>query len=591
MLRNATRAHIQRWARLAQAVPGLLALATVSAQAQIVFDGNILWANSDSTLAGQFTGAAGAGAPACAAGYNALQLGTLTFTNNTLADPMLYGVHNIVDPDWRPAFNSPAFAGIAPHGKTVNVPADGWFQPVCFAGALGQQDADWTQGWTYYDSLGAGRQDLHLSGMPDPRPLRIVDHDFFENYAMAPDSNYLLRGVVRVKRNPDTGASTTLTIPAGVVVFQENATGGTLVIERGCYIIAEGTASAPIIITTDLPPGQQVAGATGGLVIHGRARTNVVDSCAGDSAASEGGSIGYYGGDDDADSSGVLRYVRIEYAGRIISGNNERNSFTFNAVGSRTVLEHLQAHRVLDDLFEYFGGAARTRYFVGTDGGDDGYDWQLGFRGGAQFGIIRLLASDAGAERGIEADNNEFDFNTTLCAGRSNPTVSNVTFIGDRRGGGVYTGVRNGIVLRRGTGGAVLNSIVAYWKSPAFRIDDDPTWQAHCAALPAAPGVYCGAGTVDVPVVKSGNVFLTRGYPNPGIRRFTVGFSLPEAADVSVDIYAANGRLVRNLSRGELPAGEQTVTWDVEAGTPAGLYFYKVRALGQEATGRFVRVQ
>ena len=87
------------------------------------------------------------------------------------------------------------------------------------------------------------------------------------------------------------------------------------------------------------------------LVINGRARVNNANSCAGDSAAAEGGAVGFYGGDDDTDNSGVLRYVRVEYAGKEITPNNELNSFTNNAVGSGTRLEFLQAHRGADDGF------------------------------------------------------------------------------------------------------------------------------------------------------------------------------------------------------------------------------------------------
>jgi hypothetical protein len=331
---------------------GLLTLTAASpAAAQLVLDYNLLWNNSGTgTLAGQFSGAAGAGAPACAAGFSAATLGTSQFSNNTYANPLLSGPIHTTTPDFRPAPGSPAFGGQAPHGKTARLPANGFFLGTCYVGALPPlPEPDWTQGWTYYDSLGAGRTDLHYDGgascnpavpaMPDPRPCRILDnHNLYVDRHLSNDTNYVIRGQLRVK---DQAA---LHIEAGTVIFEERATVGTIVVERGGKIFALGTAAEPIIITTDLPPGQMVRGSTGGIVINGRARTNIVNSCAGDSAAGEGGLAGFYGGNDDDDNSGVLRYVRVEYAGREISPNNELNSFTFNGVGRNTTLEYLQAH-------------------------------------------------------------------------------------------------------------------------------------------------------------------------------------------------------------------------------------------------------
>src|SRR4029453_2622430 len=89
---------------------------------------------------------------------------------------------------------------------------------------------------------------------------------------------------------------TTLTIPAGVVVFQDQATLGTLIVERGGKLVAVGTKDSPIIFTSNQTPGSQTRGSCGGIVINGRAKTSTVNSCVGDSAASEGGAIGFSGG-------------------------------------------------------------------------------------------------------------------------------------------------------------------------------------------------------------------------------------------------------------------------------------------------------
>lgn len=571
-----------------------------AASAQILVDGNIFFNNGASgTLGGQFTGASTAvGAPACptAPQYTAPILGSVTYVENTYTDPLLSGAlyQAGVIPNFRPGLGSPAYAGNTPHGKTLTVPADGFFTQTCFAGALDSSPAnDWTLGWTYYDSSGAGRQDLHYDGicggvpvMPDPRPCLILDnHNYYVDRTLSADTNYVVRGQLRVKEQA------TLTIPAGTVLFEERSTIGTIVIERGGKIVANGTKDEPIIITSDQPPGSMTTGSIGGIVIHGRATTNAVNSCIGDSAASEGGLVGHYGGSDDNDNSGSLRYVRIEYAGREISPNNELNSFTFNAVGRATTIEYLQAHRGLDDLFEFFGGTAQSKYLLGTDGNDDGFDWQMGYHGKAQFVIIRLLANTPPAnlpDKAIEADNKELDENNVTCSGRANATLANVTFVGDRRTGPAFTGVTAGINLRRGTGGSIINSIIYNFKTAGVRIDDQSTWQAHCLAVPTSPGVFCNGGTASVPL-QEGRLFVG-GYPNPFRSEVALRFALPAEGRVTVDIFDADGRLVRRLADRTFTVGEHSVSWQVGRTVPNGVYFYQVRAAGAESSGKLVRV-
>src|SRR5262249_7006604 len=148
---------------------------------------------------------------------------------------------------------------------------------------------DWTLGWTYYDSTGASRTDINY-GKPlaiygTPNPINLTGHRFW-----SADSNYEVRGQLRIR----PGAS--LTIEPGTVVFEDVNTLGTIVVQRHGAINAIGTKEKPIIITSNAGNGNMRRGDIGGLAILGYARTNVVNSCAGDSSASEGGAIGYYGG-------------------------------------------------------------------------------------------------------------------------------------------------------------------------------------------------------------------------------------------------------------------------------------------------------
>ena len=344
---------------------GLVALQASNASAQMVFDGNLLFNNNlTGTLAGQFVGAATAAAPSCVLPFSAADLGTITYTHNRYADPLLPTAPYApgVRPSFRPQLGSPAY------GNSVAVPNDGFFKQTCYVGALSdREDEDWTQGWTYWDSTGADRQDLHLVGMPNPRPLAVYDGiKIYGHQHWSADSNYFVRGQLRIK------SQASLPIAPGVVIFQEDASVGTIIAERGGRLYAIGTACDPIIITSDAAPGTQTAGSGGGVVLNGYAKTNAVTSWAGHSVASDGGSIGVCGGNDDNDNSGTLRYVRVEFAGKEITPNNELNAFVWNACGRNTRGDYLQAYQVDDDGFEGFGGTMDQTNVLAIDCRDDG---------------------------------------------------------------------------------------------------------------------------------------------------------------------------------------------------------------------------
>ena len=573
-------------------------------------DGNIFWGSGANTsLANQATGAPSATliggsitlATPCAPGYNAATLITTTYTHNQWADPLLVNKVKWPNgaPDFQPDIDSPAYQ------FAMQVPgSDPWFQQTCYVGAVGPNARDrWWEGWTYFDSTGSGRDDLHLPTMTDPRPSELhVNEIVSTDVVWGPDKNHVVRGQYRVI----TPGS--LTILPGTVVFEERATLGTIRIDRGARIHAVGTRDSVIIITTDDAPGLMRTGGCGGLVINGRAKVNNANSCAGDSAASEGGAIGFYGGNDDNDNSGEIKYVRIEYSGKEITPNNELNTFTNNGVGSATLFDYIQSHQGADDGWEAFGGTARVRHLVCTDGHDDGLDWQQGWRGKAQFVIVRGIADLAPSgtqfgDKGIEADNNDVapfdqDIDAQLCSGQSNPIVYNCTFVGDRsRSGAQFPGSTFGVNLRRGTAGAVMNSIAANFKTVGLKIDDDVTWKYHCRALNTLgaagplffPDVYCSNAVGDVPVGR-GRVMLLSSSPNPFRKQVNIGFSLPQSGRVRVEVFAADGRLVAKLADGEMAAGQHDLTWRAGAETPSGVYFYRVVANGRTSAGKFVRV-
>ncbi len=572
----------------------VLLAAPLPATAQIVFDGNIVFGNNNLTQAGQYR-TDNMTIPPCPVGFTTQLLVEGTYANNDYVDPLLGGALNLLAPNWVPGAGSPAWGGVAGHGVSVTVPNDGFFEQTCYTGAV-DQAADWTVGWTYYDSLGTGRTDIPAL------PIRVLDNLRYNDqntldalptiYTLGTDSVYLIRGQVRVQKNAH------LVIPAGAVFLGEKATVGSIIVERYGKIFANGTAADPIIMTSNDPPGAQVRGAWGGINILGRARVNCiatnvfpadVDTC-----ASEGGAIGIYGGDDDADDSGSLKYVRVEYAGKEITTDNELNAFTFNGVGSATELDYLQAHRCSDDGLEFFGGTAQIKHSIATDGTDDGFDWQLGYRGKAQFIVIRtsvdFTPSQGGGvgqpgDKAIEADNLDPAVGSENALPRSNPTIANFTMIGDRRNG---PGGTNGVQLRRGTSATILNSILYNHKQQGLRITDMSTWTSACNAGFPATTVFC-TQSVGVEPIAGGSFLHTKSLPNPFRSDFQVQFSLPRASNVSVQLYNASGRRVATLFEGAKEAGQHAVQWTAGPETPAGVYFYRVEADGASAQGKVVR--
>jgi hypothetical protein len=289
---------------------------------------------------------------------------------------------------------------------------------------------------------------------------RLISDDITYDITLEEDGEYLLRGSVFVR----DGA--TLTIPPGVTVYGESATIGTLIIDQGAKIYAVGTADNPIVFTSDSTAGSRSAGDWGGIIINGYATINTVDG--GGGTAEGEGDTGTYGGSDDHDCSGALRYVVVQFAGQLYSPDNELNGIALQAVGDGTVVEYVQVHRNDDDGIEWFGGTCNARYVVITACEDDHLDWTHGARFKLQYGIVDLTGA-ADPDRGIEADNYEFGEDNTP---RSHPIISNVTFIG--ADDGTASG-KEGMVLRRGTEAQIFNSIIHDFDI-GLEIDSDSTF-------------------------------------------------------------------------------------------------------------------
>lgn len=276
---------------------------------------------------------------------------------------------------------------------------------------------------------------ITTSAIPN-KPIVEVTGVIAANTTWTADKIYKLKGFVRVGNDPTVtdvpakNSGPTLTIQPGTVIFGEKSSKGTLVIQRGAKIIAEGTPTSPIVFTSESAIGSKEPGDWGGLVICGRASNNQP----GGVFELEGGYKAFSGGGtsvDDNDNSGSLKYVRIEYAGVPINPNQEVNSLTLGAVGRETKIEYVMCSYGLDDSFEWFGGTVNAKYLIAYKGLDDDFDVDFGFSGFVQFGLGVRGASlaDQSGSNGFEVDNNGQGSDASPF---TSGTFSNMTIIGPK---------------------------------------------------------------------------------------------------------------------------------------------------------------
>lgn len=270
-----------------------------------------------------------------------------------------------------------------------------------------------------------------------------------ETRTLTKNNKYLLKGQVFVRDGR------TLTIEPGTVIFGDKITKGTLIIDRGGKIIANGTASEPIVMTSVIAPGLRDRGDWGGLILLGKAKTNQTNP------EIEGITPAVvFGGDDDSDDSGILRYVRVEFAGIELTPNNETNSITMGGVGSGTVMEYCQVSWGGDDGFEWFGGANNGKYLISFASWDDSFDVDFGYTGKNQFGLEVRYASyaDQSGSNSFECDNGPNDNLTTLL---TTGVFSNFTCIGPRLASNqtVSSNYQHSLDLRRRTAVTIANSV------------------------------------------------------------------------------------------------------------------------------------
>jgi hypothetical protein len=302
---------------------------------------------------------------------------------------------------------------------------------------------------TYLSDNGVGDTLFQVSGTLVGTGTGLTKNIYFKK-----NHQYLLTGYVFVD------SLSILNIPAGTVIKGDKTTKGTLIIKRGAKIKALGTNTDPIIFTSALPVGQRAAGDWGGLVICGSARNNI-----GTNVQLEGNYGAFHGGTNDADNSGTIKFVRIEFAGIALNPNQEINSLTLGSVGSGTIIHHVQVSYAGDDSYEWFGGKVNSRYLIAYNGVDDDFDTDNGFSGFNQWGIglhNDPNIADVSKTNGFESDNNSASSSATP---KTTAVFTNYAMFGPSAPGvtTINANFQAGAHIRRNSELGIYNSVFANW--------------------------------------------------------------------------------------------------------------------------------
>ena len=312
--------------------------------------------------------------------------------------------------------------------------------------------AMWTNSWTNYDP----QNEVY------PTPTVTISSEITTNTTWTTGITYSLAGQIYVKNNA------TLTIQPGVII-RSTAAGAGLFVTKGAKLIAEGTATSPIVFTSGYSEGNRNRGDWGGVILMGKGSYNINSGINNIEGIAPTADTQYGGGatPDDNDNSGSLKYVRIEFAGYTYGAagsNTEINGLTLGAVGKGTTIDYVQVSYANDDSFEWFGGAVNCSHLVAYRGLDDDFDTDNGFSGSVQFclAIKEPAIADSSDSNCFESDNN-----STSTAGTkfTSAIFSNCTLIGPTyrttlpNGGTLAVRHRRGAHLRRNTQLQVFNSI------------------------------------------------------------------------------------------------------------------------------------
>jgi len=502
---------------------------------------------------------------------------------------------------------------LAVAGISQNTIDDPFFDKVSFRGAFGS--SDWTDGWANWDP-----QNTNYGA-----PTVTVEGELTSSTTWTSNNVYLIKGFYYVR----DGA--TLTIQPGTVIRGDQNTKGTLLIERGAKLIANGTETQPIVFTSNIAAGSRAYGDWGGVVICGKATINVP----GGTAIIEGGPTSVYGGGanpDDADNSGSLKFVRIEFPGIPFVPDKEINGLTMGAVGSGTTLDYIQVSYCGDDSYEWFGGKVNAKHLIAYRGWDDDFDTDFGYRGMIQYAVSlrdKDIADPGSGSNSFESDNDGSGSTNTPV---TQPIFSNVSSFGPKYtvGTSINSNFKRAMHLRRNTRTTVYNSVFAGWPTGLFIDGTAAQGNATAGDMKMQRTVLSGMGSFFVSsfersffttpsfgndtmatndllmyidpfnlgqpnfLLQSGselnsgsiwpqtginernnNAFAASVYPNPVSSYATISLSLDKSQELSVNIYDLTGHKIAAIEKAQYGTGENTIRYDASA-LPKGMYFIQI---------------
>lgn len=335
----------------------------------------------------------------------------------------------------------------------VNLQAQNFWLGTNYRGAFpvtnGNPNTDWTYEWSNFDPENSNY----------PQTTTTLSSDI--------TSNVTISGVVLLQNKVYVKNGATLTILPGTIIRGDLATQGTLIITKGSKIIAEGTQTYPIVFTSNEDIGNRAEGDWGGLVILGQAINNQPGGVANIEGITPTSDT-QYGGSNDSDNSGILKYVRVEFAGIPLEPNKEINGVTFGSVGNGTLVDFVQVSFSGDDSFEWFGGTVNCKHLIAYRGIDDDFDTDFGYRGNVQFGLsIRdnNMYDAVGASNAFESDN---DATGSANTPQTAAIFSNITVVGPLGNGSniLPTGetFEKCAQIRRNSSLSIFNSLFVGWQ-------------------------------------------------------------------------------------------------------------------------------
>ncbi len=333
-------------------------------------------------------------------------------------------------------------------------------------GVVGPDQCAFQQAFTGCPSFSDGP--FSINGVEIPRACALSGGITSGSIELTNDILWVLTSAFVVGDPAGTSSTAEINIQPGTrIVNDPTGNPSALFIARGAKIFAIGQPFAPIVFSSFFPSASSTgqttatAGQFGGLVINGLAPVNNCPALPG-GCASEGNADVLYGGDDPFDSSGIIKYLRVQFGGDDINEEDQLNGIALQALGMGTTIDYIQVHANADDGIEWFGGTVRVTHAVVTAVNDDSFDWVAGWTGSLQYALADQQGS---GDQGIEADN--FDDNP-LATPRSQPRIANITLNGSSDGD-------IGMLFREGTGVNLTNAIVKGFGDACLDIGNPPS--------------------------------------------------------------------------------------------------------------------